>query len=192
MIVLSMHTQDAMTNYVVDNGNLPLTASAFNSATRVFVPRYRSVSQKFQDSGQNENETTDNLKLALAIETKDVINSFVYYLKNLNNNRPFLIGGHSQGTIHATALLNHLLRTRGIFMEGKFIAAYLIGNTVEEADIVPINNVHICQNSTDTNCYLSYNVVPSSIDSIAKSSNSSMEKDRHWWIRKSKTGKLCV
>ena len=58
---------------------------------------------------------------------------------------------------------------------------------------MPINNVHICQNSTDTNCYLSYNVVPSSIDSIAKSSNSSMEKDRHWWIRKSKTGKIvCV
>lgn len=191
--LIHAHTQDAMTNYVVDNGNLPLTASAFNSATRVFVPRYRSVSQKFQDSGQNENETTDNLKLALALATKDVINAFEYYLKNLNNNRPFLIGGHSQGTIHATALLNHLLRTRGIFMEGKFIAAYLIGNTVEETDIAPINNVHICQNSTDTNCYLSYNVVPSSIDSIAKSSNSSMEKDRHWWIRKSKTGKIvCV
>ena len=81
--LIHAHTQDAMTNYVVDNGNLPLTASAFNSATRVFVPRYRSVSQKFQDSGQNENETTDNLKLALALATKDVINAFEYYLKKL-------------------------------------------------------------------------------------------------------------
>ena len=44
----------------------------------------REISKKKtpERTEQNENETTDNLKLALALATKDVINAFEYYLKN--------------------------------------------------------------------------------------------------------------
>ena len=191
--LIHSHTQDMLTNYVIDSGNLPLTSSAFNSATNVYAPRYRSVSQKFQDNGQHENKTTESLKAAMILAANDVKDAFEYYLTHFNKGRPFLLASHSQGTLHAKELLNYLLENHKDVMKELFIAAYLIGNTIEDGDIPSINSVHVCQNSTDTNCYLSYNAVPSTPESMKKSLNITFGKHRHWWIRKSKSGKIvCV
>ena len=68
--LIHSHTQDMLTNYVIDSGNLPLTSSAFNSATNVYAPRYRSVSQKFQDNGQHENKTTEKHQTIISKQSK--------------------------------------------------------------------------------------------------------------------------
>ena len=187
------HTQDPTTNYIVDSGNLPLSASAFNGGSKVYVPRYRSVSQRFQDVHQKENETTKELKEAMRLAATDIQRAFEYYLQNFNQGRPFILASHSQGTLHNVELLKYLLNKHSLTMKNQFIAAYLIGNTVETIDIPAINGIHVCQNSTDTNCFLSYNVVASTPESIKKTFNTTKGKNRHWWVRKSKTGKVvCV
>ena len=159
----------------------------------MYVPRYRSVSQPFQDAGQKENETTKELQRAMRLAATDIQNSFKYYLQNFNQGRPFILASHSQGTLHTVELLKYLLNEHSDVMKNQFIAAYLIGNTVETVDIPSINGVHVCQNSTDTNCFLSYNSVESTPQSIKRTSNATTGKDRHWWLRKSKTGSIvCV
>jgi hypothetical protein len=170
-------TNDFLSNFVIDGAQVKSQASAFNGAARVYVPRYRQVSQKKQDEGQTGNKMTEKLTEAMSLAAGDVIAAFQYYLENYNNGRPFFIAAHSQGTLHGVSLLQHILGANPALLEKGLIAAYLIGNTVENEDLPELR---VCQNRTDTHCFLSYNSVP------AGSTND-------WWLLKSKSNRtVCV
>lgn len=97
-------------------------ASAFNAAAKVYAPRYREANlYAFFD------DKTDSGIKAVELAYRDVERSFLYYVKYYNSGRPFMLAGHSQGSIHGLRLLQeHIIGTP---LMGRMVAAYLIGGT---------------------------------------------------------------
>ena len=85
----------------------------------------------------------------------DVRQAFYHYLKYYNNGRPFILAGHSQGSImllelmkrefHKPALMEHL------------VAAYLIGFSVTARDIELHPHLKIAESENDTGVIITYN-----------------------------------
>lgn len=137
---------------MVDNGIMPSMASVFNGVGKIYAPRYRQSSI----GAQLQSDKPEDMEQSLAIGTSDIIRAFEYFLKHQNNNRPFIIAGHSQGATHGGELLKYLFAEKPETTE-RLIAAYLLGNTVDRENLD--KHLHICNSKTDTGCYLSWNTV---------------------------------
>ena len=132
-------------NSRTDNRTILNQASAFNEY-RLFAPRYRQANYSaylsFMGGYQQVFDTA----------YEDIKNAFQYYLKHWNNNHPFFIASHSQGSQHAVKLIKELIE--GTALEKKLIAAYVIG-------IPPVKNPNLktppCTDSTQTGCYIAWN-----------------------------------
>lgn len=111
---------DQVLNKKVDGTTILNQASVFNGSCRVFAPRYR---QAHYSAFTTSNE--QNAKASLDIAYEDVKTSFEYYLKNFNHNRPVIIAGHSQGTVHAKRLIKEFFD--GQPLQKQLVEAYLIG-----------------------------------------------------------------
>lgn len=137
---------DARTYDLEINGLRPMwQATVFNGSAKVFAPKYRQATlYSFVDRpGQGDR--------ALALAAGDVLAAFDYYRKHLNHGRPYILAGHSQGSGHLVTLL----QTRGeMRADRRFIAAYLIGATVQSSDF---EGLPVCDRSDATRCYVTWN-----------------------------------
>ena len=107
------------------NGVLMAQAAAFNSVGRIYAPRYRQMALYLFD------ESEDTLQGPLNLAYEDVRQAFLYYLKNLNQGRPFIIAGHSQGANHSQRLL--IEEVVGRPCAELFVAAWIPGLALPRA-----------------------------------------------------------
>ena len=116
-----------------------------------YSPYYRQCSlQSF------ENDSLEAARMPLALS--DVRRAFKHYLENMNNGRPFILAGFSQGA----HLMLELLKEMDDETFSRMIAAYAIGITITDPDkhMIPAKSaddtgVTICYNSVrDTNCVM--------------------------------------
>ena len=121
-------------------------ASVFNETANIYAPRYRQAtySAYFTDK-------KDSAKLAFDTAYEDVKTAFVYYLQHWNNNRPFIIASHSQGTQHAGRLIKELIENSPL--KNRMVMAYLIGMPVHSDYF---SYLQPCADSTQTNCFVSW------------------------------------
>ena len=120
----------------VINRPIKYQASAWIDAGNLYVPFYRQAhirvfNEKFKVEG----------KKALDLAYSDIKEAFTYYLKNFNNNKPFIIASDSQGTVHAKRIISEFID--GKELQKKLIAAYLVGIKVTEDEfdnIKPMNS----------------------------------------------------
>lgn len=121
-------------------------ASAFNAAARVYAPRYREANiYAFFDD-----KTTSGIK-AIDLAYRDVERAFLHYMKFYNHGRPFILAGHSQGSIHGSRLLQeHIIGTP---LKERMVAAYLIGGTVP----AEIPGIEPSRSATDTGVVIGWN-----------------------------------
>src|SRR5690606_30201724 len=89
---------------------------------------------------------------ALEMAYQDVKAAFQYYLQYYNQDRPFILAAHSQGTIHAGRLIKEFVEEKDL--EKQLIAAYLIGMPVPKNYF---NDLKVCENPDDTDCFVSWN-----------------------------------
>jgi hypothetical protein len=140
---------DADANRIMEQTILKNQASAYAPAGKVYAPRYRQATfgAFFDDTGQGE--------MAIERARSDVYAAFDYYIENLNQGRPFILAGHSQGALHSLYLLKD--RINNSDLHSRMIAAYIIGWPVSIAeDLGTLENLHACQNTSDTGCVISY------------------------------------
>lgn len=136
---------DEKINEQTDSKPLKYQASAFNENARIYAPRYRQAHlRSFFDS-------TDNGAKALALAYSDVKEAFLYFIKHYNDNRPFIIVSHSQGTYHARRLIKELIDTS--LLLNRFIIGYLAGYPVFESDY---KNIFACEKPEQTGCIASW------------------------------------
>ena len=136
---------DKKLNRKVDNKPVRYQATVFNESCRVFAPRYRqAIVEVFY------HKTADGEK-ALDLAYEDVKAAFEYYLKNYNNDRPFIIASHSQGTCHARRLLKDYFD--GKPLSKQLVAAYAIGYTITDSMYTTLK---MCSNAPETGCYMSW------------------------------------
>ena len=145
--VWNASVNDAMINAKTDYSAILYQASVFNQHARVFAPRYRQAHiHAFY--------TQDQPLAQKAFDTAwtDLRTAFLYYLKNDNQGRPFIIAAHSQGTLHAARLIREIIEQDVNLMQ-QFVCAYLPGLPVTTSrfeKIVP------CADANDVRCFMSW------------------------------------
>lgn len=114
------------------NGIFKAQASVFENSTNVFAPYYRQMTTKVKMPKTANILATDTKEFKMG--ATDVADAFDYYINNLNNNRPFIIAGHSQGTMALIELIKNKFG-KSEKLRNKLVAAYLIGYTVTDSDL---------------------------------------------------------
>lgn len=105
--------------------------TAFNGSCKIYAPRYRQAHY----SAFTTSDLVSASK-ALSLAYSDVKEAFKYYLENYNNGRPIVIASHSQGTLHAKALLKEFFD--GKLLQKQLVEAYLIGMPIKENEFESI------------------------------------------------------
>ncbi len=137
---------DRATNARTDSGAILHQATIFNTAGRVYAPRYRQA-----HLSSFYTRDTANAAQALALAYQDVEAAFDYYLQHWNQGRPFVLVGHSQGAYLAMRLLRK--RIEGTPLQGQFIVAYLVGWPVKA---VFFEKTPPCTSADQTGCFCSW------------------------------------
>ena len=131
----------------VINRPVKYQASAWLDAGNLYVPYYRQAhirvfNDKFRVDGDK----------ALNLAYDDIKEAFTYYLENFNNDKPFIIASHSQGTIHAKRLIAEFID--GKELQKKLIAAYLVGIKVFEDEF---KNIKPMNSANETGGFVTWN-----------------------------------
>lgn len=127
-------------------------ATAFETTGNIYSPYYRQADIScFTDLSIDGRDSVIG-----GIPASDVISAFDYYIKNYNKGRPFILAGHSQGSIVLLFLLSKYMKENPKVYE-RMIAAYVIGYSVTKNYLV--NNPHLkfAEKSDDTGVIISYN-----------------------------------
>jgi len=156
---------DEHTNFLVDKYTIREQASVFNSCCRVYAPRYRQATLASFKSGNGDG------RAALDTAYNDIKAAFQYYLDHYNQGRPIIIAGHSQGTFHATRLIQDFF-DKDPQLRKRLVAAYLIGGAASKnmfTTVVP------CDSASQTGCYVAWHTRKWGTDFRAKN-----ERNESW------------
>jgi len=133
---------------------LGLQAARFTETCNVYAPVYRAM------TGSGWSAPPDKQEAALDLAYRDVHDAFKHYMANFNQGRPFVLIGHSQGSIH----LEHLIRDEldnDPELRRQFISGFLIGGTVQTrpgSDVGgSFENVPLCRRYAQTSCVIAFN-----------------------------------
>ncbi|MCZ6644319.1 MAG: DUF3089 domain-containing protein [Gammaproteobacteria bacterium] len=134
------------TNTMTDEFVLRNQASVFNGCCKIYAPRYRQATlySFFDQEGGGS--------AAIDLAYQDVLSAFHYYLTHYNQDRPFIIAGHSQGSTHSDKLLREEIA--GTELQQRLVAAYPIGYFLDGSNGIPV-----CNSPTQTGCQVTRNTV---------------------------------
>ena len=121
-------------------------ASAFNGVADVWAPRYRQAAY-----GAFLLDTKDS-RAALDLAYADVRSAFEQFLTDVPKDRPIILAGHSQGSLHLTRLLQEF----GPRIKGRLVAAYVIGWPVSTTADLPAMGLPACAKPDEGACVLSW------------------------------------
>ncbi len=88
---------------------------------------------------------------------KDVYKALDYYFENLNDGRPFILTGHSQGSIIIKFILSDYMKGHPDYME-RMIAAYALGFGFGKSYYEENPHVKYAKGETDTGVVISWNL----------------------------------
>lgn len=121
-------------------------ASAFNSVSNVSAPYYRQAAY-----GAFLLKSEDARK-AIDLAYGDVLAAFDAFIAAQPTDRPIILTAHSQGSMH----LLRLLKDRKAALEGRLVAAYIVGWPVGVSSDLPATGIPACAAPDQTGCVLSW------------------------------------
>lgn len=128
----------------------------FSDCCRFYAPRYReahiAVFRKPEDPAILEKELSFK---ALDLAYSDVERAFDTFLAMRDPARPFIVAGHSQGSLHVFRLME--TRIDQTPLQDKMIAAYPIGFwfSKDKLERGP-EAIGLCQNADETGCFVTH------------------------------------
>ena len=125
-------------------------ASVYADSTNLFAPYYRQMSMARLDPAGNLYQNP-----AYRIGAGDVARAFTYYLTHLNGGRPFVLAGHSQGSMTLISLMREQFDNPEI--SRRLVAAYIIGYSVTREDVATYPWMRPARGAEDTGVIISYN-----------------------------------
>jgi len=123
-------------------------ASAFNSVGEVWAPKYR------QAAFGAFLTTEANAGRALDFAYRDVLAAYEEFLREAPRDRPIILAGHSQGSLHLTRLLAE--RVANGPERGRIAAAYVIGWPISLTADLPSLGLPACERAGEAGCILSW------------------------------------
>jgi hypothetical protein len=123
-------------------------ASAFNGVGSIWAPKYRQATiGAFLTSRKDSNLATD-------LAYRDVRAAFDIFLRDAPADRPIIVAGHSQGSLHLSRLLAE--RVAGRPVAKRIAAAYLIGWPLSVTIDLPAIGLPPCRTAAQSGCVLSW------------------------------------
>ena len=139
---------------VEEQGTAYVQVGRFSSTCRTYAPIYRQVTLAALPRAIAGGDVTANFNLAYG----DVRAAWRRYLEHYNQGRPFVLIGHSQGTIQLTKLLAEEIEGRP--EAARMLSALLIGYAVEvpEGRVVggSFQRTPLCARTGQTGCVVTY------------------------------------
>jgi len=123
-------------------------ATAFNGVGDIWAPRYRQATFGAFLTGQKEAE------LALDAAYGDVLNAWDAFLASAPKDRPIIVAGHSQGSVHLLRLLRE--RIAGQPVARRIAAAYVVGWPISMTADLPTLGLPACATAEQSGCILSW------------------------------------
>lgn len=130
-------------------------AGVYSSSGNLFAPFYRQQSAITQSMKANNGGIDAFADPVFLTGYKDAEKAFDYYLKNLNKNRPFILAGHSQGSMIIINLLRNKLNNPKL--QARLVAAYPIGYSVTNKDLKKYPWMKLASGETDTGVIITFN-----------------------------------
>ncbi len=135
-------------------GEYVTNASVFEDSTNLFIPYYRQVGMRY--AGEIADKT-GSLDAALAgVSYEDIKAALDYYFEHLNNGRPFIIAGHSQGASMVKYVLKNYFKEHPEYYK-RMVAAYVIGFSVTKDDLKAYPYLKFATGESDTGVIISWN-----------------------------------
>lgn len=122
--------------------------TAFNNTGEIWAPRYRQATFGAFLTTQPDRHR------ALDFAYGDVAAAFDEFLREIGPARPFMLVGHSQGSLHLARLLTE--RIAGTALQRRIVAAYIVGWPISRANDLPKMGLPECRGPTQTGCILSW------------------------------------
>lgn len=121
--------------------------SVFNGCCRIYAPRYRQATlSAFLSPSADANKAFD-------LAYSDVLRAFDDFIAHENNGRPFILASHSQGSLHATRLLQERI-LKDPKLKKRLVVAYVVGASIpENADL----GLPVCNSARQTGCLVDWN-----------------------------------
>ena len=107
------------------SGLLTAQAGVYSPYANLFAPYYRQQTAATQSMKANNGGVSAYEDPSFKIGYRDIQQAFYYYLAHLNKGRPFILAGHSQGSMVIIQLLRN--RFENPQLQQQLIAAYAIG-----------------------------------------------------------------
>lgn len=129
-----------------------LQATAFEPAANVYAPFYRQCDPAAVLTlpfGERD-------ALLEQAPLQDAIAAFDYYIQHHNNDRPFVLAGHSQGSDVLRLLLAEYMPAHPEVYE-RMIAAYCIGTSITNEFLAEHPFLRFAEHAEDTQVIVSYN-----------------------------------
>jgi len=132
--------------------NTRLQASVFEKCANLFVPHYRQLEPRFCLSLSYEGR----LRYIEQEPKRDIFDALDYYFEHFNCGRPFILSGHSQGSIVMLTVLSEYMKNHPDRYR-RMIAAYLIGYSVTDRFLSDNPHLRFAEGADDTGVIISYN-----------------------------------
>jgi len=138
---------DGFTGQQLNESVLGYQVSIFNACCRMFAPRYRqaTISGFLRPS-------SDSFK-AYELAYSDVVRAFDHYIQQENKGRPFILASHSQGSMHATRLIQERIANDPA-VRRRLVVAYVVGASLPETFDT---GLPVCTSATQTGCLVGWN-----------------------------------
>ena len=123
-------------------------ASAFNRADEIWAPKYRqAVVGAF---------LTDKPEAQRSIDAayRDVAQAFDYFIESVDENKPIVLAGHSQGALHILTLLRE--KVAGTPLEARIAAVYPVGWPISVEHDLPALPFPACASAGQPACISSW------------------------------------
>jgi len=127
--------------------------SVFANSTNIYMPLYRQISLNNAAGSTNRTFVSNIMK---NVGYKDIVGSLDYYFANFNNNKPFILAGHSQGSATLNAVLIDYMQAHPEYLS-RMVACYAIGFGFSKSEIAKYQNLKFAEGEKDTGCIISYN-----------------------------------
>jgi hypothetical protein len=153
-------------------------ASAFSGCCNIYAPRYReaNIFSYFVGTSADRDEV-------LAFAYQDVKRAFEYYLQHYNQGKPFIIGGHSQGSHHARRLLREVIDSSDLHQ--RLVAAYMIGSIiipVSPSWFDSLDHISPCQAADDLHCVVAWDTMPQGAPALERPEPSLCTNPLSWRV----------
>ena len=136
---------------------LSMEKGIVSDSTNVYAPLYRQATLGcYLDADGHANIDAD-LKEYGEIAYEDVHAAFVHYLESLNEDRPFILFGYSQGADLVLRLLADFGNNETF--QRNFVVAYVIGTPVTRDYLQEHPSLSMAQAKDDTGVIVSYNAI---------------------------------